>query len=205
METTVSKNRMIALTAALCALEVVLGMPPLHLGMIAINPTVSITIMQMPVLLAIILLPDFASLWSGMIVAFVFGVFSLVLAAISPAGALDPLFVNPLISILPRVSYAIVAWLFWKLFSTVLRFPKLVASPVFAFLSTLSHGCLVFAALYIFAASKTLEALGGKAYLVLVASQLPPMTINAIAAAILCTAVLGATTVVAGRKAKLTR
>lgn len=204
MEKTVSKNRMIALTAALCALEVVLGMPPLHLGMIALNPTVSITVMQIPVLLAIILLPDFASLRSGMIVAFVFGVFSLVLAAISPAGVLDPLFTNPLISILPRVLYAVIAWLFWKLFVSLFRLPKLGASPLFAFLSTISHGLLVFAALYVFAAGKTLSAMGGKGYLLVVAGVLPSMTVNAIAAALICTAVLGATTVVAGRKSRLT-
>ena len=92
MEKTVSRNRKIALTGALCALVVVLGMPPLHLGMIPLGPNASITIMHIPVLLAVMLTGGVSALASGIAVGTVFGVFSLILAAITPTGALDPPF-----------------------------------------------------------------------------------------------------------------
>jgi len=72
MEKTVSRNRKIALTGALCALVVVLGMPPLHLGMIPLGPNASITIMHIPVLLAVMLTGGASALASGIAVGTVF-------------------------------------------------------------------------------------------------------------------------------------
>ena len=123
MEKTVSRNRKIALTGALCALVVVLGMPPLHLGMIPLGPNASITIMHIPVLLAVMLTGGVSALASGIAVGTVFGVFSLILAAITPTGALDPLFINPAVSVLPRALLAVAAWLLWRFLSLIPHLP----------------------------------------------------------------------------------
>ena len=53
---------------------------------------------------------------AGTAVGLVFGVTSLVRAATAPVGPLDPLFANPLVSVLPRLFIAAAAWGAFKLF-----------------------------------------------------------------------------------------
>lgn len=213
MEKTLSLNRKIALTGALSALVVVLGMPPMHLGMISIGAYASITIMHIPVLLAVMLMGmysagkkiTYANLFSGMIVGAVFGIFSLMLAAISPTGALDPLFVNPLISVLPRILLAVVCWILWTLLNLIPHMPKVVSTIISAFLSTLGHTCLVIGSLYIFYNGKITEAMGGKAYIAGLALMLPNALIEAVAAAVVCAAVMGTVIIATGKKSKLSQ
>jgi uncharacterized membrane protein len=52
----------------------------------------------------------------GMIVGGIFGVTALVKAATAPLGIFDPYFVNPLISVLPRILIGLVAWAVYKAF-----------------------------------------------------------------------------------------
>src|SRR5574344_2800430 len=94
----------LAITGAFGALSVVLGIT--RWGMISLSPVVSLTIMHIPVILAALL----AGLSSGVGVGAIFGIFSLIIAATSPSGALDPLFVNPLVSVVPRMFIAVVTW-----------------------------------------------------------------------------------------------
>lgn len=98
----------LVLTAALSALTIILGTTPL--GMIPLGAA-SLTILHIPVIIAACLV----GLWSGVFVGSTFGILSLILAATRPTGALDPLFVNPLVSVLPRILFAVVAWGLWKL------------------------------------------------------------------------------------------
>ena len=203
MNKVVSRNRTIALTGALCALVVILGMPPVHLGMIPLGPNASITIMHIPVLLAVMLIAGTSGLVSGVIVGAVFGIFSLMLAAISPTGALDPLFVNPGVSVLPRMLLAVVAWALWKLINLIPHMPKLVSAAVVAFLSTLAHTCLVIGALYVFTFSRVHDAMGGLGYIAVMALLLPNAVFEALAAAIVCAAVIGATSAAGRKKSKL--
>ena len=95
--TTLSRNRRLALAGAFSALIIVLSLT--NLGFIAFSPVVSITILQIPVILCATL----AGLWEGVFAGFVMGLMSLIKAAMSPTGILDPLFVNPLCSVLPRI------------------------------------------------------------------------------------------------------
>ena len=49
----------------------------------------------------------------GLGIGLIFGLFSMLQAAVAPTGVLDPLFVNPLLSVLPRLFIGPVAWLVW--------------------------------------------------------------------------------------------
>lgn len=100
----------LVLTGAFSALIIVLTFT--NLGFISFSPVVSITILPIPVVLVALL----AGLPEGIFAGFIFGLMSLIKAAMSPTGVLDPLFVNPLCSILPRMLFAVVAWAVWKIF-----------------------------------------------------------------------------------------
>ena len=101
---TLSLNKKLTLTGAFSALVIVLGIT--RLGFITLGPTASITILHIPVILICML----AGLPEGLFVGLVFGSLSLIQAAMSPSGVLDPFFVNPLVSVLPRMLIAVIAW-----------------------------------------------------------------------------------------------
>jgi uncharacterized membrane protein len=214
MEKALSRNRKLALTGALSALVVVLGLPPMHLGMIPLGPNASITIMHIPVLLAVMLscmykdtnrTPDMSALVSGITVGAVFGIFSLILAAMMPTGALDPLFVNPGVSVLPRILLGIVAWILWYLLNLIPHMPRTVSAVIVGFISTLAHTCLVIGGLYVFAAAKVMDAMGGRGYIALMAVLLPNALLEAAAAAVVCAAVVVSVTAASGKKSKLSQ
>jgi len=50
----------------------------------------------------------------GLVIGLIFGVSSMLRAAIAPASPLDPAFTNPLISVLPRLFIGPIAWLVWS-------------------------------------------------------------------------------------------
>ena len=118
MEKNVSFTRKLVLTAAFSALIIVLGIT--KLGLIPIGPAASITILHVPIILAACLIGLPYALFTGA----VFGIMSLVQAAMSPSGVLDPLFVNPLVSVLPRMLVGLIAWALWKLFTNISKLSK---------------------------------------------------------------------------------
>ena len=132
----------LALTGALSALVIILGVT--NLGLIKIGPAASITILQIPVILASMLV----GLPGGLFVGFVFGLVSLIQAAVSPSGALDPFFVNPLISVLPRMMVAVVSWAIYKLLTLIPKMPKSVSAGITGFLGSFLHTVFVMSALY---------------------------------------------------------
>jgi uncharacterized membrane protein len=89
--------RKIATAGVLSAVAVVLGVT--RLGMIPWFAGASLTIAHVPVIIGAILEGPIV----GAVIGFLFGLFSLVQAAIAPNGPVDAAFVNPLISILPRI------------------------------------------------------------------------------------------------------
>lgn len=95
-------TRQVALTAILSAFTMVLALTPL--GLIPINPAVNITIIHIPVIIAAIVVGPA----SGVIVGLVFGIFSMINATVNPS-LLSPVFLNPLVAILPRVLIGLVA------------------------------------------------------------------------------------------------
>jgi uncharacterized membrane protein len=89
--------RKIAIAGALSAVAIVLGVT--RLGMIPWFAGASLTIAHVPVIIGAILEGPIV----GAVIGFLFGLFSLIQAATAPSGVIDAAFVNPLISILPRI------------------------------------------------------------------------------------------------------
>ena len=102
------RTRKIVVTAVLGAITVLLGLT--HWGFIPWFGGISLTIMHVPVIIGAILEGPIVGLGIGLI----FGLFSMLQAAIAPTGVLDPLFTNPLLAVLPRLFIGPAAWLVWK-------------------------------------------------------------------------------------------
>ena len=139
MSKTTSKKLInsVTITAAMGALIIVMGLT--HIGFIPWFSGASITIMQIPVLIAAII----AGLGSGIGTGLIFGIFSLIQAAIAPIGPLDPFFVNPLVSVLPRVLMGIGTYFCFKFFSSFPKFPKPVNYAISGLFGSLINTCLV--------------------------------------------------------------
>ncbi len=92
-----TRTRKIVVTAVLSAVTIVLGLLPFG-GYIPFFG-ISITILAIPVIIGAILEGPIVGAGIGLI----FGLTSLYQAATAPKSPLDPLFVNPLLSVLPRM------------------------------------------------------------------------------------------------------
>ena len=87
----------LTLTAVLTAIVLVMGLVP-NFGYISISPMVGFTIIHIPVLIGAYV----GGRRVGGFLGLVFGLTSLFVAWTRPVGALDPIFTNPLVSLLPR-------------------------------------------------------------------------------------------------------
>ncbi len=105
----------IAVSGALGAVTIVLAVTPI--GLIPWFGGASLTIMHIPVIVAGVLEGPV----SGVVVGLIFGVTTLVRAAVAPTGPLDPLFTNPLVSVLPRMLIGLAAWAVYAAFRGRLR------------------------------------------------------------------------------------
>ena len=197
MNNNVSFTRKLVLTAALSALIIVLGIT--KLGLTPLGPAASITILHVPIILAACLIGLPYALFTGA----VFGIMSLVQAAMSPSGVLDPLFVNPLVSVLPRMLVGLIAWALWVAFNKIPKLPKTVSAGITAFISTVCHTLLVIGSLYIFAGAATREGMGGMGYFAVIGVLAPQAALEAVAATIICVAVYVGLFVSSKRKSKL--
>ncbi len=81
---------------------------------------------------------------------FTFGLGSLLRALIAPETPLDIFFVNPLVSVLPRVLFGVVIWYLYGFFKKIFKFNLISIALTFAF-STLIHTVLTLTAFYLFA------------------------------------------------------
>lgn len=196
-----SRNRKIAITGAFSALIILMGIPGLHLGYIQINPTISLTIMHIPVVLAAAL----AGLPGAIVTSLVFGLTSLINAAANPGGVLDPLFKYPQCSVLPRLIFGFAAYGFFAILGLIPRIPKAINAAVSAFLSSLLHTVAVIGSLYVFLNTQTLAAMGGKGFLVIMGLVLPGAMMEAAAALLVSAAVVSAIAIGTKGKSKLTK
>lgn len=103
-----SRTRKIVITGVLSAISIFLGIT--RLGFIPWITGASLTIMHIPVIIGAILEGPVV----GLVIGFVFGIFSLIQAAIAPTGPTDVWFTNPLLSILPRLFIGPVSWLVYE-------------------------------------------------------------------------------------------
>ena len=102
------RTRKIVIIGVLSAISIFLGMT--RLGFIPWVSGASLTIMQVPVIIGAVL----EGPGVGFVIGLVFGVFSLIQAAVAPTGPADVWFTNPLLSILPRLFIGPVAWLIYR-------------------------------------------------------------------------------------------
>lgn len=119
-----SKTRKIVVTGVLGALCVILGLTPL--GFVPWFTGASLTTMHIPVIIGAVLEGPVVGLVTGL----VFGVFSMVRAAVAPQGPADVWFVNPLVSVLPRLFIGLSAWLVYAAVRRIHQVPGIVAAGI---------------------------------------------------------------------------
>lgn len=199
-----STVRRLVLCAAFSALVIVLTFT--NLGFLTFSPVVSITILQIPVILA----ATVGGLPEGIFVGFIMGLMSLIKAAMHPGTVLDPLFVNPLNSILPRMLLGLVAWGIWRLLNFIPKMPGTVAAAITGFTATFAHTLMVYGCIFIFDGARMGDALrtlnlDGMGYLGVVGLGLPSELSEALASTIVCAAVYAGLFIANNRKSKLSK
>jgi len=116
----VDRTRKIVVTGILGAISILLGLT--HWGFIPWFGGVSLTIMHVPVIIGAILEGPLVGAGIGLI----FGLFSMIQAAVAPSGPADVWFTNPVLSVLPRLFIGPAAWLVynslkrWKVVAIIL-------------------------------------------------------------------------------------
>ncbi len=101
------RTRKIVITGILGAISVFLGLT--RWGFIPWFGGISLTIMHVPVIIGAILEGPIV----GLLIGLIFGLFSMIQAAVAPNGPADVWFTNPVLSVLPRLFIGPVAWLAW--------------------------------------------------------------------------------------------
>ena len=149
-----SRNYKIAVTGVLGALSIVLALTPI--GYIQLGGLATITIMHIPAILAAL----FAGLVPGMSVGCIFGLTSL-LRTIMMGGGANPFFMNPLVSVLPRVIFPVAVWGVNRALLLIPRFPKTLSGALSAALGTLIHTMLVMLSIYVLYGARLIEGLAG--------------------------------------------
>lgn len=135
--------RKIVVSGVLGALCIVLMITPF--GMIPWFAGTSLTTVHLPVIIGAVLEGPVV----GMAVGAIFGVAALIRAAIAPLGPIDPFFVNPLISVLPRILIGLAAWAAYRAFRGKLPAVSAVAAGL---AGSLTNSFLVLGALVLFGA-----------------------------------------------------
>ncbi len=138
-----SKNYKIAMTGVFSALSILLSLTPL--GYIQLGGTIVITIMHVPAILVTLI----AGLVPGITVGLVFGLTSLVRTLMTGAAA-GPFFLNPLVSVLPRMLFPVAVFFIYRTLNLIPHFPRIISGAFAAALGTFVHTFLVMGAIFIF-------------------------------------------------------
>ncbi len=134
------RTRKIVVAGIMAAISCFLGLT--RWGFIPWFAGASLTIMQVPVIIGAVLEGPIV----GAVIGLIFGVFSLIQAAIAPNGPSDVIFTNPLISILPRLFIGPLAWLVW----TGLKKWRIAGLIVSGIAGSLTNAILVLGAIGLF-------------------------------------------------------
>lgn len=102
------RTRKIVITGIMGAIACFLGIT--HWGFIPWFGGISLTIMHVPVIIGAVLEGPLV----GALIGLIFGIFSMIQAAVAPTGPADVWFTNPLLAVLPRLFIGPVAWLVWR-------------------------------------------------------------------------------------------
>lgn len=137
------KTKQLTYNALIIALIAVMAFVP-WLGIITIG-TVSITILHVPVIIAALLLGG----QSAIIASLAFGVSTMLVAMTRGVTPVDLLFVNPVVSVLPRLMLGLVLAGLVKLFNKK-HFKDTLTDVMIAIVGTLAHTLFVLTILFMF-------------------------------------------------------
>ena len=153
----------IAVNALIVAVIAVMTFVP-YVGYIGI-PAVGISITTIHI--AVLFFAWFFGWKEGLVAGLAFGTFSLIKAATMPVSIVDPYFVNPLISIFPRMMFGFLAGISFDLLRFIKR-PKVrfLFDVLACGVTTVFHSVLTLSMLYLLAGNK--EALAGFTYFKLI-------------------------------------
>jgi uncharacterized membrane protein len=155
-----SKNKRLVTISLLSAISFVLGFTPL--GFIPIPPA-NATTMHIPVIIGAILEGPIA----GMVIGLIFGISSIIQALLRP-NILSFAFINPLVSVLPRILIGLVSYYSYKLvfnlFSsrkngTISKGADSISVGVSAALGTLTNTVGVLGMMYLLYAGRIADAM----------------------------------------------
>lgn len=159
------------------AITIILDSTPL--GAIPLG-AISATITHIPAIITGIILGPVA----GFIMGTALGIISLLHALTRPATILDPLFINPLVSVLPRMFIGVVSYYVYAGVSRFFRKDSLkntVGTFIGGMAGSLTNTALVFLMLYLIYAKEVAEKLGAPFQAILIAV----FTTNAVAEALI--------------------
>lgn len=137
------RTKEIALTGVFAGLILLMAFIPMF-GYIQIGP-VALTIIHIPVLIGGVAGGKRVSVNLGLI----FGISSLLVVLTRPVLPSDFVFQNPLVSVLPRVLFGYVAYVFYNFANKHIK-NNFVATVISFVFSTLAHTAFVLTAFYIF-------------------------------------------------------
>ena len=209
-----SVNYKIAMAGFFSALSIILSFTPL--GYIQLGNAIQITLMHIPVILATLL----AGLVPGLATGFIFGVSSLLKNLMTGAAA-SPFFMNPLVSVVPRLLFPVAVWLIFNLLNFIPYMPKIVSGAVAAAVGTFIHTVLVMGSIFILYGNiflpmvlKAIEKIGistenisgFKAFAAIIATtMITNGFFEVLCAVVLSCAVLGSVYAVGFKKSKLSK
>lgn len=149
-----NKTRKLSFLAIMLGITVFLDLSPFSAIPIG---SVSATILQIPTIItAIILGPIY-----GMVMGGILGIVSLIHALTRPVTPLDPLFINPLVSVFPRILIGLFTALAFSFVLKIFKGGKRpVASGVAGAVGAIVNTIFVLGALYFVYAKDIIESLG---------------------------------------------
>jgi uncharacterized membrane protein len=181
------RTRKIVITGIMSAIAIFLGVT--RLGYITWGAA-SLTIMHIPVIIGAILEGPIV----GLLIGLIFGVTSMIQAAVAPNGPADVIFINPLIAVVPRLFIGPVAWLIW---TAIKRWPP-VGLILSGAIGSLTNSVLVLGAIGIVGSlgnPAVVSILGANPWPVLIGifgtNSIPEIILSAVAVAVLVGAWMG--------------
>ncbi len=147
------KTRKLVTAGMITALVLLLGLTGLGYPYV---PPFKLTIVQVPVAIGAMVLGP----WYGLFFGLLFGATSMYQAAL---GGLPtaPMFLNPMVSVLPRLVVPIAAYLMYKLFDKLLKGKKrLISGAIGGIFASLTNTVLVLGAIYVFYGARAAAMIG---------------------------------------------
>lgn len=134
-----NKIKSMTIDAMFLAIMAIMTFIP-SLGFISLGGLISFTIIHIVVLIG----AAYRGYKKGFVYGLMFGILSLLKAATSPVSILDPYFINPLISVLPRAIFGLVAGLLFDLVRKIkLNSLKSILIPLISFACAMLHSVMV--------------------------------------------------------------